>query len=102
MQNIANNSNPVFWLNSILFKTLNEDLVRSLGQYLQKKGIDVRSGFIPLSNMDGFLSIPNDSQVVGEELYSRLLVLPSAYWLQKTNLIEIYNVIYNYLKTKVK
>jgi len=100
LQNIANNSNPVFWLNSILFKTLNEDLVRSLGQYLQKKGIDVRSGFIPLSNMDGFLSIPHDSQVVGEELYSRLLVLPSVYWLSKTDFIKMHDIIIEYLKRR--
>jgi len=99
LQNITVNSSSVFWLNSILFKSLNQNLVRELGQYLQTKGIDVRSGFIPLANMDGFGPTPYGSQNVGEELYRRLLVLPSANWLKNSDLIEIHNVIVNYLKS---
>jgi len=99
LQDISVNSSSVFWLNSILFKSLNQNLVRELGQYLQTKGIDVRSGFIPLANMDGFGPTPYGSQNVGEELYRRLLVLPSANWLKNSDLIEIHNVIVNYLKS---
>ena len=98
LQNITVNSSSVFWLNSILFKSLNQNLVRELGQYLQTQGIDVRSGFIPLSDMVGFVPTPYGSQHVGEELYRRLLVLPSANWLQNSDLIEIHSIIINFLE----
>jgi len=97
LQNIADNSSPVFWLNTIIFKRLDIDLVRKLGQHLQKYGVEVRSGFIPLSNMDGFKSNPYGSQNIGEELYSQLLVLPSANWLKESDLIEIHEIIINFL-----
>ena len=99
LQNITMNSSSVFWLNSILFKTLNKNTVRKLGQHLQKYGVEVRSGFIPLSNMSGFDSESFGSQKVGEELYHRLLVLPSASWLKESDLIEIHEIIINFLNS---
>jgi len=98
LQNIADNSSPVFWLNTILFKRLDTDLVKKLGQHLQKHEVEVRSGFIPLSNMSGFDAESFGSQKVGEELYHRLLVLPSASWLKESDLIEIYEIIIKFLK----
>ena len=38
-----------FWLNSIYFKNITRNKVRRIGLELQKKGIEVRSGFWPLN-----------------------------------------------------
>ena len=54
LQKIIPNSKPCFWLNSIVFNTIKGEAVRSLGQYLVSKNIEVRSGFLPLSEMPGF------------------------------------------------
>ena len=78
LQKIIPNSKPCFWLNSIVFNTIKGETVRSLGQYLVSKNIEVRSGFLPLSEMPGFHPIKFESQKNGKHLYSQLLVLPSS------------------------
>ena len=53
-QSIPKNFKPVFWLNSVYFKDLNKKQVNKIGEYLMKKGIEVRSGFWPLNKQKGF------------------------------------------------
>jgi perosamine synthetase len=102
LQYVADDSSSVFWLNTILFKELDTDSVRKLGQHLEKNGVEVRSGFIPLSNMSGFKSESCGGQEIAHELYNRLLVLPSASWLKESDLCEIHKIIINFLNSMCK
>ena len=52
-QSIPKNFKPVFWLNSVYFKDLNKKQVNKIGEYLMKKGIEVRSGFGHLISKKG-------------------------------------------------
>jgi len=78
LQEIVSGSSPCYWLNSIRFTAGNKETVRNLGIYLLSEGIEVRSGFLPLSDMQGFNPVVFGSQDVGHYLYENLLVLPSA------------------------
>ena len=98
LQKIANNSSSCFWLNSILLENHSKQYVRKLGLYLQSLGIEVRSGFWPLSNMKGFEPLVFGSQKIGELLYDKLLVIPSSSSLGKSEIEFISNTILSHLK----
>jgi len=76
---LIKNTKPVFWLNAIYLKNLSKSKIRSLGYYLQKKNIEVRSGFWPLKKLNYFKSFYINSQInsVTDEIFEKILVLPS-------------------------
>ena len=86
IQSIAKNTKSVFWLNSLKFKNLDRDQVRSVGAILENKGIECRSGFWPLSDMASYESTNFGLQEVGYDLFDKLLVLPSSWRLSETDL----------------
>ena len=86
IQSIAKNTKSVFWLNSLKFKNLDRDQVRSVGAILENKGIECRSGFWPLSDMASYESTNFGLQEVGYDLFDKLLVLPSSWRLSDTDL----------------
>jgi perosamine synthetase len=98
LQKIINNSSPCYWLNSIVLKDNSKENVRKLGLYLESIGIEVRSGFWPLSNMQGFEPLVFGSQKNAETLYEKLLVLPSSSNLIKTDIEYISNTIISFLE----
>jgi perosamine synthetase len=94
-QKILKGSKPVFWLNSILFKNVNKDKVIKIGNYLRKNGIEIRSGFWPLSNLKGFkpLIFENGNS---KKIFEQSLVLPSSWNLNKTNVQFIYKKLLSF------
>ncbi len=98
LQKIVNNSSSCFWLNSILLKNHSKEYVRKLGLYLQSLGIEVRSGFWPLSNMEGFEPLVFGSQKNGELLYDKLLVIPSSSSLSREDVEYISNIIISHIE----
>ena len=50
-QTAIKNTKPVYWLNSIYFENLDKFKVRKIGEMLIKYGIEIRSGFWPLSDL---------------------------------------------------
>ena len=98
LQKIVKDSSSCFWLNSILLKNYKTQFVRDLGIYLESQGIEVRSGFWPLSKMNGFSPIVYGSQEVGQMLYDKLLVLPSSTNLKKADIKFIINHITGFIE----
>ena len=77
-QKRINNSTPVFWLNSLFFKNLTKNEVIKIAFSLEKKGIEVRSGFWPMSQLKGFKSIyVKGKKEVSKQIFEKSLVLPS-------------------------
>jgi len=76
-QKINNYSKPVFWLNGIIFKNLTTSKVRSLGNYLMKNKIEVRSGFYPSSRIRGVKKLFIKKNNYSSLLFEKLLILPS-------------------------
>jgi dTDP-4-amino-4,6-dideoxygalactose transaminase len=62
------------------------------------KGIEVRSGFWPLSDMPGFNSEPYGTQKNGHNLFDHLLVLPTASSLVEKDIQYFYETICNFLE----
>ena len=89
LQKIISGSQPCYWLNSIRFPRNCKEIVRNLGIYLFSEGIEVRSGFWPLSDMQGFNPVCFGSQDVGHYLYKNLLVLPSSSRLIESDIQKI-------------
>jgi len=98
LQKIISNSSSCFWLNSILLENHSKKSVRKLGLHLESLGIEVRSGFWPLSNMSGFEPLVFGSQKNGELLYDKLLVIPSSSSLKESDIEYISNTILSYLE----
>ena len=92
----------MYWLNSIYFKKLNKHEVRKLGKFLNKKKIEVRSGFWPLSKMNTFKSIKVFKNCTSQDLFEKLLVLPSNINLTKKDLLYFKNCINFFLKNNKK
>ena len=76
-QKIIKSNTPVFWLNSIKFKNLSFSQICQIGENLSKKGIEVRSGFWPLSKLPGFNSIKASNMKNSINIFKKILVLPS-------------------------
>ncbi len=91
------NSKPVYWLNSIYFKNLSKTKVRKIAVYLEKKGIEVRSGFWPLSNLKGFKSKYVGKKKVSMDIFNKSLVLPSNISLKKSDIKKFKSLISNCL-----
>ena len=96
-QKILKGAKPVFWLNSVLFKNINKEKVVKIGNYLNKHGIEIRSGFWPLSNLKGFkpLIVQNGNS---KKIFEQSLVLPSSWNLNKTNVQFIYKKLLSYFE----
>ena len=60
-----------------IFKKINKIKLRKLGKFLNENKIEVRSGFWPLSNMKAFKSIKAFQKLMSQELFEKILVLPS-------------------------
>jgi perosamine synthetase len=77
-QKNINKNKAVFWLNSVKFNNFSPKKVRLIGNYLKKKGIEVRSGFWPLYNTPGIKKIIiRNKQNIAKKIFDTLLVLPS-------------------------
>ena len=76
-QKVPKNFKSVYWLNSIYFKNKNKNHIRKIGKFLEKNGIEVRSGFWPLNKLKNFNSKYVGSEKVSEIIFNRIIVLPS-------------------------
>jgi perosamine synthetase len=96
-QKILKGAKPVFWLNSVLFKNINKEKVIKIGNYLNKHGIEIRSGFWPLSNLKGFkpLIVQNGNS---KKIFEQSLVLPSSWNLNKIDVQFIYKKLLSYFE----
>lgn len=88
---------PVFWLNSIYFKNISKHKVRNIGLELQKHGIEVRSGFWPLSFVKNVNSKYIYDKRISKNIYENTLVLPSNINLSLKDIKYIKKIITNYL-----
>lgn len=100
LQKSTKNLTPVYWLNAIYFKKLNKNKVRELGYFLNKKKIEVRSGFWPLNKMNAFKSISSFKNSISLELFEKVLVLPSNINLSKKDLLYFKKNIEVFLNKK--
>ncbi len=76
-QKVIKNTKPVYWLNSIYFYNLGKNKVRKIGHNLMKHGIEVRSGFWPLSDLKKFSSKYVGNRKISRDIFEKTLVLPS-------------------------
>ena len=88
---------PVFWLNSIYFKNITRNKVRRIGLELQKKGIEVRSGFWPLNLVKNVNSKYIYEKKISKNIYENTLVLPSNTNLTRKDIKYIKQMILNYI-----
>lgn len=97
---LIKNTKPVFWLNAIYFKNLSKNKIRNLGYFLQKKNIEVRSGFWPLKKLDCFKSFYVNSQKksITDKVFEKILVLPSNSNLKEKDIRYIKKEIDSFLK----
>ena len=102
LQSKIEGAEPVYWLNSICFKSWEKDKIRQLGSFLYDNEIEVRSGFWPLSDMAAFSSESFGLQENSHRLFDSLLVLPSAGSLQKADIKHIYDVVCKFIEKKSK
>jgi perosamine synthetase len=93
MQAIIPGATPAYWLNSILFAHSSKDCVRNVGHSLISSGVEIRSGFWPLSDMNGFSPEVFGTQEVGRYIFEHLLVLPSAYHLTEEDILNIRDLL---------
>ena len=92
----------VYWLNSIYFKKLSKNKVIRLAEYLQKKGIEVRSGFWPMSNLKNFKSkYVKGTKQISKEIFEKSIVLPSNTNLKEKDIKYFFNLIKGYLEKKI-
>ena len=101
-QSIPKNFKPVFWLNSIYFKDLKKKQVNKIGEYLMKKGIEVRSGFWPLNKQKGFKfkyinGVNQNSKNLSNKIFEKSLVLPSSIDLREKDIDYILKTVKNLL-----
>jgi len=76
-QKVPKNFKSVYWLNSIYFKNKNKNHIKKIGKFLEKNGIEVRSGFWPLNKLKNFNSKYVGSEKVSEIIFNKIIVLPS-------------------------
>ena len=98
VQKYQKNCSPVFWLNGIKFNNLTKYQVRSLGKYLEKNGIEVRSGFWPLNLLKNFDSIYLTKKNITKKIFDKILILPSSYDLQEKDIKFILKKINEFTK----
>tara|TARA_B100000780_G_C21111933_1_gene449427 strand:- start:835 stop:1980 length:1146 start_codon:yes stop_codon:yes gene_type:complete len=101
-QKILKGSKPVYWLNSIYFKELSKNKVIKLAMYLQKKGIEVRSGFWPMSDLKNFKSkYIKGTKQISKEIFEKSIVLPSNTNLKEKDIKYFFNLIRSYLENNI-
>tara|TARA_B100000029_G_scaffold459237_1_gene489213 strand:- start:896 stop:2038 length:1143 start_codon:yes stop_codon:yes gene_type:complete len=99
LQNENKNFKSAFWLNAIYFKNKNSNFIKKIGDHLIKNGIEVRSGFWPLSEMKFFKtkSITSKKYIVSNDLFKNLLILPSNIKLKEKDILFIKKKIDSFL-----
>ncbi len=100
-QTTMKNAKPVYWLNSIYFENLDKFKVRKIGEMLIKCGIEVRSGFWPLSDLKKFSSKYVGKEKVSRNIFEKTLVLPSNLLLSNKDIKSIIKKV-EYLINKIK
>lgn len=96
-QNILKGSKSSFWLNSLYFKKITNKKLILLGKELEKKNIEIRSGFWPLSHLKGFKSIILENGT-SMNIFKKTIVLPSDWSLSENDIKYIYNTVISLLK----
>jgi perosamine synthetase len=84
LQEIAEGSNPCYWLNAIILDT-DENTVRKIGKELMSQGLEIRPAFWPLADMDVFKEFAYGPQDKAMSIFQRLIVLPSSVKLAENN-----------------
>jgi len=92
MQKIMPNTEPVFWLNTILLDGFGFSKTYKIGKLLMEKGIEARPGFYPLSDQN-FNVVRYGSQKTGSYVFENSIVLPSAVELANNSCEEIHNIV---------
>jgi perosamine synthetase len=93
-------TSPVFWLNSLYFKSLSVNNVKKLGLFLQSKGIEVRPGFWPLSLMKCFNPKYVGIKKISEDIKDKIIILPSSIDLKNKDIIFFKKQIDFFIKNK--
>lgn len=101
-QKVPKNFKSVYWLNSIFFEKLKSNKVKKLGLELEKKGIEVRSGFWPLNKLKNFKSKYVGKKKVSQEIFDKTLVLPSNNKINKKDILYFKKIINKFLKKNEK
>ncbi len=100
-QKILKKNKAVYWLNSIYFEELTKNKVIKLAVYLQEKGVEVRSGFWPMSDLKNFKSkYVKGAKMISKEIFEKSIVLPSNTNLKKKDIKYFFNLIKGYLERK--
>ena len=102
LQKKIHDSKPVYWLNSLCFKTIDKHQVMELGGTLYRQGIEVRSGFWPLSDMASYYSESFGLQEIGYDLFDRHLILPSSWKLSENDIQFIHSIVTGLIDEKFK
>ena len=101
-QTIIHTHSPVYWLNSIYFKSLDRKKVFKIGEELMKSGVEVRSGFWPLNKMKNFKSIYiKNNMNVSQDVFEKSIVFPSSYNLKEKDLKNIIKILLKILKKNI-
>lgn len=98
LQKIIEGSDPVFWLNMILFKNKNEGQVHEIGKKLIEKGVEIRPGFWPLGDHPPFRSFTYGNQEIGHWIFEHGIILPSSVYLADENckgVREVVNLLFD-------
>tara|TARA_B100000963_G_scaffold1809_3_gene1370 strand:+ start:11432 stop:12559 length:1128 start_codon:yes stop_codon:yes gene_type:complete len=96
-QKFFKGSVPVYWLNSVYFKNISKNKIRKIGLDLQKKGIEVRSGFWPLNLIKSIKSKYVYKKKISKKIFEKTLVLPSNTQLSVNDVRLIKKIIINNL-----
>ena len=92
-QKVPKNFKSVYWLNSIFFPKKSAKLVKKIGHVLEKKGIEVRSGFWPLNKLKNFNSKYVGSKKISNDIFDKSLVLPSNLSIKEKNILYFKKII---------
>jgi len=93
------NSSPVYWLNSVHFPTLKISEIRSLANYLEKNGVEIRPGFWPLNKLN-YKIFYQGNKANTEYMFKSSIILPSNYLIKRKEIKFIYDLIIKYLNDK--
>jgi dTDP-4-amino-4,6-dideoxygalactose transaminase len=89
LQKIVKGSKPNYWLNAIYFKDFNFKKTIKVGNFLMKSGVEIRSGFWPMSKQSGFDFKIVKKDNVSQDVFNKTIVLPSSYDLKLKDIINI-------------
>ena len=92
-QKVQKNCKSVYWLNSIFFKNKNKQQIRKIGKFLESKNVEVRPGFWPLNKLKNFNSKYVGSKSVSNEIFEKIIVLPSNINIKSTDILYFKKLI---------